>query len=292
MKTKTLLYLASGPIIPEYQQLPFGKMIFVDRNQQQMNFQDDRFEFIRADALFAIERLIEKNIKIDYLVSVNEGLWGGGGDYPVLSDFMLGYLSPILSDEFFLICDPIYYRALPMTLNPQWGFTKSVVPTEDPSFINPSLFSYSQRESNRISNSDYGKVFRLERNRTVKNLIIRDGLNCKLIYGSIWDDASKLDMIGINLISRQEIRGNNRIRITIDAYFRQKGVYDLNQKSISDIIQFAQLNGHQHLGLSPWMDGDYDEVINYIRSCDLGGIESITFYHLRKKDFAMLYQME
>jgi len=290
MNTKTLLYLASGPIIPEYQQLPFGKMIFVDRQQQQINFRDNRFQFIHADALFAVGRLIKKNIKIDYLVSVNEGLAEGGGNYPVLSDFMLGYLSPILSEEFFLICDPSYYRIRPMTLNPEWGFTRSIVRPEDPSFIYPSLFANSQRT--RIFNPDYGKVFQLKRNRTVKGLNIRDGLNCKLIYGSIWDDASNLDMIGIKLTSRQEIRSVNRRSITIDQYFRQKGVYDLNQKSIFDIIQYAQLNGYQHLGLSPWMDGKYNKVINALRSCDLGCIKSIAFYHLHKKDFAMLYQIE
>jgi len=142
MKNKTLLYLASGEIYEDYCKLPFKKMIFVDRQNQDISFQDDRINFIRADALFAIEQSRNNKIKIDYLVSINEGILEGGGNYPVLSDFMLGYMSPILSDEFFLIYDPSYYRSLYMNLNPEWGFKKTVVNSEDPGYIFPSMFSY------------------------------------------------------------------------------------------------------------------------------------------------------
>jgi hypothetical protein len=291
MNEKTLLYLASGPIIPEYRDLPFGKMIFVDRTSQEIPFQDDRFEFIKADALIAIEQLLKRKIKIDYLVSVNEGLFGGGGNYPVLSDFMLGYLSPILSDEFFLVCDPKYYRAIPMYLNPEWGFKSSSVNTTDPNYIYPSLFEYGQRISNTPENPDFGEVYKLTLDKTVRSLQVNPDLDMKLIYGSIWDDADKLDLLGISLLSRHEIRRPGRNHFSISQFFREKGVYDLQGTTIQEIIAHAQANGLKRIGLSPWMDGEYAEVIQFLRDFKPGCIESIYFYHLRKRDFRQIYQV-
>jgi len=286
-ESKTLLYLASGPIIPEYQDLPFGKMIFVDRCGDQGNVQDNRFEFIRADALIAVEQLLERNIKIDYLVSVNEGLWEGGGNYPVLSDFMLGYLSPILSDEFILVCCPEYYKALRMTLKPEWGFRKTILTETDPGFIYPSLFEFNQRRQNLLYNPDFGKVYKMTREKSIRLLQLNLNLDIKLIYGSIWDAAAELDLIGINLLSRQQIDtpGGGG---TIDKFFKDKGVFDLNGRSIQEITAHVKAKGFKRLGLCPWMNHNYSHVIAYLRELEPGSIESIHFYHLHERDFKQL----
>ena len=68
MINKNLLYLASGEIVPEYMNLELGKLIFVDRTKEQINFNDPRFEFLHGDALTAADELISRNIKIHYLV--------------------------------------------------------------------------------------------------------------------------------------------------------------------------------------------------------------------------------
>ncbi len=291
MNTKTLLYLASGQIYEDYRRLPFKKMICVDRQIQDINFQDNRFDFICSDALIAIEQLRNSNTKIDYLVNINDGILGGGGDYPILSDFMLGFLSPILSDEFFLIFDPAYYGSLRIKIKPEWGFNKSIVQIDDEAYVYPSFFSYSQRANNLIYNPSFGKVFRMNKTRKEKKIKIREDLESSLIYASIWDDEKKLDLMGINLTSTYTIPLLNRRSLRINDFFIQKGVYNLNQKSIQDVIKYANFKGHKHLGLSPWMNGEYTEVINYLRNCELGCVKSIRFYHLRKKDFPQLYNI-
>jgi len=75
---KTLLYLASGEYYPEYDTLPFDRLIFVDRNigfAKSYPKNDPRIRFIPADALIAIDMLKKEGVKIDCLVSVNEGLY-------------------------------------------------------------------------------------------------------------------------------------------------------------------------------------------------------------------------
>ena len=283
MRDKNLLYLASGKIVPEYRELKFGKLIFIDRTKKQINFADDRFEFLHGDALTAVHELIKRDFKIHYLVSLNEGLWGGGGNYPVLSDFLIGYLSPLLADELILICDPSYYKTLGMNLHLEWGFECSQVDAADPAYIKPVIFSNEREVSDK---ENYGRVFRLKRNRIKKSYTFQSSTNFNAVYGSIWDEAKELDLIGINLLSKHSFRNSKRpFNLTIDEFFIGKGVYNLHNKSISEVIEFARLNGFKHLGLGPWMNGNYADVFNYLKENKLEGIESLTFFNLRKKDF-------
>lgn len=283
MRNKNLLYLASGKIAAEYMDLELGKLIFVDRNKEQINFNDSRFEFLHGDALTAVDELISRDIKIHYLVSLNEGIWGGGGNYPVLSDFLIGYLSPILADELILICDPFYYKQLGMHLHLQWGFECSRVDVSDPAFIQPVIFSNGRRDS---GDENYGRVFRLKRNRINKSYTFQSGTKINVVYGSVWDESKNLDLIGINLLSKHCIRIYNRpFNSTIDEFFTSKGVYNLHNKSINEVIEFARLNGRKQLGLGPWMKGKYNDVFNYLKENKPEGIESLTFFHLRKRDF-------
>ena len=285
MRNKNLLYLASGGIVPEYRELKFGKLIFIDRTKKQISFADDRFEFLHGDALTAVDELITRDFKIHYLVSLNEGLSGGGGNYPILSDFLIGYLSPILADELILICDPSYYKQIGMKLHIEWGFECSPVDIADQAYIQPFIFSNKKKDS---GNEDYGKVFRLKRNRIKKSYAFQSGgTNFNVVYGSVWDEVKELDLIGINLLSKHSFRNFKRpFNLTIDEFFIGKGVYNLNNKSINEVIEFARINGRKHLGLGPWMDGKYSDVFNYLKENRLEGIESLTFFNLRKKDFA------
>ena len=291
-KQKTLLYLASGPVIAEYAQLPYERKIFVDRNRFQASVNGSGLEFIHADALLAIDELKSRNITIHCLVSVNEGLSEGGGDYPVLSDFMMGYLSPILADEFILIYDPRYYWRERINIHIGWGFESTQIHHGQPDFIYPALFANEIREHGQREDPSFGAVIRLKRNRRETSLEMGRNVSFKLVYGSIWDDESHLDMMGINLINDQLIRVSAQRHTSISAFFLQNPkVYDLRNKGMAEIIQYAIENGFKHIGLCPWMDGNYEEVLNHLRSGPLGSIESITFYHLDDGDFAQLYQL-
>jgi hypothetical protein len=291
---KTLLYLASGPYCIHYADLPFDRMIFVDRSQKRgETYPGDsgRFRFISADALMAIDRLKREGVRIDCLVSVNEGLIQGGGTYPIFSGFLMGYLSPLLRDEFTLVCDLNYYVAQLRTPMGKldWGFKKlKRLQREDDGYIDPSIFSYSQQ---RYPRDGYGHVFVMQRQRSVTELSLPDtDTKVKIVHGSIWDDEKQLDLIGLNLLSRQPLMGGARGEIrSVDDFFRAKPkVMDINGQSFNEILTHCQERGHKRLGLTPWMGGNYQGVLDALRGMRDMPFESITFYHLNRNDFSML----
>jgi hypothetical protein len=295
---KTLLYLASGFCYPEYADLPFDKMIFVDRDRSLASSYkpySPKIEFIGKDALLAIDQLKSSNLKIDCLVSVNEGLYQGGGDYPVFSDFLMGYLSPILNDEFTLICDLKYYagphRGVFSKLD--LGFEKIRLTPEDKLYIKPTIFSCAKRQN---YTPNYGNVFLMKKKRKKKTINITSSIpELTVVNCSIWEDAEKLDFIGLNLVSKYSLgprcRSSYRYYTVYDFFINKPKVYDVNSKSIEEIIAYCIDNKLKRIGIVPWMKNHYEPVVEYLANLEQNVIESITFYHMNKNDFAYLYAL-
>jgi hypothetical protein len=306
---KTLLYLASGEYYPEYETLPFERLIFVDRSQSYAKSypkNNPRIRYIAADALFAIDMLKQEGVKIDCLVSLNEGLYGGGGNYPIFSGFLMGYLSRLLNDKFTLVCNLNYYASELKILNKlDWGFKKNkMLKPSMPDYIDPALFSYSQHQS---KNANFGNVFIMEREKSEIAFNLPDSLTkIKIIHGSIWEDEQTLDVIGLNLLSKYSLRDNNNDNLnknnkknentkinTVNQFFNAKPkVMDISGKSFSEIVENCEGKGFKHIGLTPWNKGNYQDVINYLRNLNDKTFDSINFYHLNKKDFKVLREFD
>jgi hypothetical protein len=306
---KTLLYLASGEYYPEYETLPFERLIFVDRSQSYAKSypkNNPRIRYIAADALFAIDMLKQEGVKIDCLVSLNEGLYGGGGNYPIFSGFLMGYLSRLLNDKFTLVCNLNYYASELKILNKlDWGFKKNkMLKPSMPDYIDPTVFSYSQHQS---KNANFGNVFIMEREKSEIAFNLPDSLTkIKIIHGSIWEDEQTLDVIGLNLLSKYSLHDNNNDNLnknnkknentkinTVNQFFNAKPkVMDISGKSFSEIMEYCMEKGYKHIGLTPWNKGNYQDVINYLRSLNDKTFNSINFYHLNKKDFKVLREFD
>jgi hypothetical protein len=291
---RTLLYLASGQYHPLYDNLPFDKIILVDRSVKDFykNYQNLRsitdlpiIECLSMDALYAIDYLKERNIKIDCLVSVNEGLYNGGGTYPIFSDMLLGYLSPILKDDLLVITDLSYYLKMhDRVAKMDWGFDKKKLKTSEPGYINPNIFS----RQNRNSSSVEGDVYRLK--RVNKETILKVGpfAKVKIIHDSIWRDEKELDLLGINIDCGHKITQKE----TVSDFFNKKtNVFNIKGKSFKGIVAHCLKNNIKSVGLMPWLDGKYESVINYLKSLDKELPFEIRFYHLRKGDFKELYML-
>jgi hypothetical protein len=303
---KTLLYLASGKYYPEYAALPFDRLIFVDRSPgyaKSYPENNPQIRFIGADALRAIDMLKQEEVKVDCLVSVNEGLDEGGGNYPIFSGFLMGYLSPLLHDKFTLVCNLNNYKSKYKILNKlDWGFKKlkKIEPGME-GYIDPAQFSYAQHQS---ASANFGNVYLMQRDRSEISLNIPNSFTqAKIIHGSIWDDEQILDVIGLNLLSKHSLHdysnGNynknnekNKIR-TVDSFFEAKSkVMDINGRSFAEIMADCKAKGCQRIGLTPWKKGDYKEVIEYLKNNNDNAFISITFYHLNKKDFKALREVD
>ncbi len=303
---RTLLYLASGQYHPLYDSLPFDKIILVDRHvkdfykdylkeqskigkifkNKTITLRKPEIECINMDALYAIDYLKERNEKIDCLVSMNEGFCDGYGSYPIFSDMLFGYLSPILKDYLLVINDLNYYALCSKVSKMDWGFEKKKLKASEPGYINPYIFSSEYRFSNLIKG--VGNVYRLYRNRKVTNLCIGHFNKVKIIHDSIWRDENELDLLGINIDCGHEVTKKE----TVSDFFNKKtNVFNIKGKSFEEIVAYCLKNNIKSVGLMPWLDGKYESVINFLKSLDKELPFEIRFYHLGKRDFKELYML-
>ncbi len=294
MKTgKTLLYLASGSYKPEYEYLTFDRMFFVDGNssfEKTYPKKHPKITFLGMDALLAIDQLKAEHIKIDCLVLINEGLWQGGGSYPLFSDFLMGYLSPILKEDYLLICDLSYYNSnLNAVTKMDWGhkITRKIT-SEDNGYINPKLFT-SYREFS--PDEAFGDMFLMEKSRKVTHINSTiSNVKIEIVHGSIWEDEVNLDFIGLNLRSNHQLVGSANGRQNVVDFFESKPkVHNIKEKHFSDIMDTCIKSDVKRVGLVAWNNGNYEEIINLINALPSNNMESIRFYHLNKGDFKDMY---
>ena len=286
----TLLYLASGQYRRSYEDLPFERVILVDRVLKRFpnaRPEKSKAKLLMGDALPAIKKLKERDgLKIDCLVSVNEGLCEGGGDYPIFNEMLIGYLNPILADELLVITDVRYYSGVHMRKRVEkmdWGFTAEKLSRDHPKFIEPRLFTtYGNPRG-----ENYGDVYLLKRDRKETVLELNPNLEILLVKGSIWEAEDKLGVIGLNLRPPQTYGG----QIIYRFFSPLTRVFNINCKSIEDILAYSEERQIKHLGLIPWMNDDYCHVIDVLRTHRPKQLEKITFYHLRKNDYQMLYDL-
>ena len=291
--SKTLLYLASGGYKLEYEDLAFDHLYFVDGNSNfKKSYPEDhpKITFLGMDALFAIDQLKSKQVKIDCLVLINEGLWQGGGSYPLFSDFLIGYLSPILQDEYLLICDLSYYDSnLNAVTKMDWGhkIIKNLK-SEDNGYINPQLFT-SYREFSQ--DEAFGEVFQMEKSCKVTPLnSINSDVKIEIVHGSIWEDENDLDFIGLNLRSKHQLVGKANGRQNVVDFFESKPkVHNIKEKQFLEIMDSCIKSNAKRVGLVAWNNGNYEEIVNLINALPTNNLELIRFYHLNIGDFDDIY---
>jgi hypothetical protein len=293
--SKTLLYLASGAYKTEYENLPFDHLYFVDGNSNfKKSYPEDhpKITFLGMDALFAIDYLKSKQVKIDCLVLINEGLYQGGGSYPLFSDFLIGYLSPILQAEYLLICDLSYYDSnLNAVTKMDWAhkIIKKLI-SADNTYINPKLFT-SYREFSQ--DETFGNVLLMKKERKVTSLNSDTiGMKIEIVHGSIWEDEDDLDFIGLNLRSKHQLVGRANSRQNVVDFFESKPkVHNIKEKHFSEIMDNCIKSDVKRVGLVAWNNGNYEEIVNLINALPSNNLESIRFYHLNKGDFEDIYAL-
>jgi hypothetical protein len=105
----TLVYFASGPYKIEYENLTYDQIYLIDNCFKSEIFEIGKVKCIGMDCLKAVDYLKGKGVIIDCFVSLNEGLYEGGGSYAINSDMFLGYVMPIMRNEYYHIMNKNYY---------------------------------------------------------------------------------------------------------------------------------------------------------------------------------------
>jgi hypothetical protein len=293
---KTLVYLASGAFKKEYYTLQFDAMYFIDYDaelRKSYPIESTNILFIGKDALLSIDELKRNNVQIDCLVVINEGLFEGGGVYPMFSDFLMGYLYSLLKDEFTLITDLNYYKTTTYKALSKldWAVEKiSELFPGDQNYISPRIFTTYASDMAE----PFGQVFKMRKVDCETVLSTKNNrLKIKLIHGSIWTDADDLDYIGLKLSNdgvRLTSSGIRNIQTSSDFFSAKTNVQNLNNKSFEEILRDAESKQAQVLGLTPWGACDYENVLTLLENHQGTQVKEVRFYHLNKNDFAGIYK--
>lgn len=262
---KTLVYFASGPKRERYYNLNYDKVILIDKIFDKPNsktiydLKRNKIVCIGMDCLQSIEYLKHNNIKIDCFVVLNEGLFEGGGSYPLHGDFFLGKIMPLFNKEYIHIFSPSYYRIRKIE-KLDIPFSKKQLSEYDNQFIDPKVFS----------NHSGGKVYLMTKNTSriefsVGNTIVR------IVNDSIWEDYDYLDLLFLSG------KGNH-----FNGFNKVKSI-----SSFSNMMQVAEDMKLACVGCTPF-GGAYVDIIKNIAKATITYPKEISFYHLNTTDFSEL----
>jgi hypothetical protein len=271
---KTLVYFASGCYRSEYQKLDYDRIILIDncfKNKKRYPksvFYKGKVTCLGMDCLKSIEFLKNKNIKIDCFVSLNEGLFEGGGSYAINSDFFLGYIMPLLKDTYIHIMNRYYYHNM-YNVSMDLPYEMEEISKNENNYISPFTFSKADYHEG------HAKVYKMTRIFNTQQYAFNPRLIFSINHDSIWNHYENMDLIAISF--SQQGQG---------AYFDNfPKTINLNSSTIDEIFLYCKLNKIEKLGFTPWGNGDYKSFINLLKDFRDDYPKEIFLFHLNKNDY-------
>lgn len=267
---KNLVYFASGSYKEDYQNLPYDHIYLIDGR---FHFNRDnevigKVTCLKMDALEAANHLINHKIFIDCFVSINEGLFEGGGNYVINSDAFMGYVFPILREQFIHIIDRAYYN-YPYIVKMNWPVIKKEINIGDEFYLDPNLFSTVTRE-------DYGNVYLIKKEVKKRKLDLACKTSVFVVNDSIWSDYNKEDFFFLSI--------NNPN--TNEIFYSRSNVLNVNDYTFNEILILCEEKKIAKIRMMPWLRGQYEEIINAIIQNKNEYPKEIYFYHMNKKDYS------
>lgn len=224
------------------------------------------------DCLDAVNYLKKSEIQIDCMVSLSEGIYEGGAQYPINSDMFLGHAMKIFSDEYIHIMNQNYYQREHHHVTMDLPYLKTEIFEGDQDYLNPYLFSEDEYHKGNA------KVFRMKKYTSVKYLNINPKIRLSIIHDSIWKYKDKLDLIAISILPQGQ--GN---------FFNRSGkVVSLRDLSITEILDHCVQNKIERIGFTPWGNGNYFSFVNLIKNYSKEYPKEISLFHLNNNDFSSL----
>ena len=292
---KNLVYFASGGKVKEpYFDLPYDNIFLVDFDFRNNDHVGDKIFCLKLDCICAVKIFELIGIKIDCFVCINEGLFEGGGKYPINADVFLGYCFPILEDPFLHIGYPGYYSTKKYTHYRKHyldlPYDKKIeLSSETESQINPDIFAERYE--------GLGKIFELSNKSKRSKKIQFDNITVTVKHMSIWSDKKQLDAIFTRSSSSSYVQKklqsleNNVFMISYTSSTRVQedmpSTYD-----IRDIIELCALKKFEKIGLVPNGSSNYIKQIETFERLSRGYPKKITYYHLNKDDYKALYNLD
>ncbi|MCK9236276.1 MAG: hypothetical protein WDA08_12220 [Weeksellaceae bacterium] len=272
---KTLVYFASGPIREEYQELNFDRIYLIDnyfknRTRYPKNvYNKDKVTCLGMDCLESIEYLKRENIKIDTFVSLNEGLYEGGGSYAINSDMFLGYAMPLFKEQYIHIMNKNYYHNM-YHVSMDIPYSIEEIKEDDTRYLSPFIFSKDDYHKGHV------KVFQMSRLDTAKTEInINSQIRLQIIHDSIWNHYEELSMCVISFSNQGQG----------DFFDNIPKVLNLNKTSLDDIFNYCEKNRVKKIGFTPFGRGYYKNLLKKLEEFNNDYPKEIFMYHLNKNDY-------
>jgi hypothetical protein len=266
---KTLAYFASGTEEMDFSDFDYDRIILVDNSYKTGSYNlkvENNKTIIKmaCDSIEAVEILKEKEIKLDCFIAINEGLFEGGGHYPLNGEYFLAYLSPVLKNIYYHIYAPDYYNNHDFrTLASKNAFRKcSFNRKGEVDFktagINPSIL-------NNAGNYNL-KCFKMQR-KEEETFEISE--NIKLIYGNIWNHVEELEYLFFPKNSHTDyIAKHNNI------HWFAKGEFPfVKLNELLKTLKFSKI------GIIPWHSNNYKKELRQLEEfANSNNIEIMMFF--------------
>ena len=269
---RTLVYFASGPNRKEYQNLNFDKIYLIDncfKNQRRYKksiFSIGKVTCIGMDCLEAVSFLKKHRIKIDCFVSLNEGLYEGGGSYAINSDMFLGFVMPLLRDNYIHIMNKNYY-CNNYNVSMDLPYDMEEITYNDNNLLSPFMFSKENYHKG------HAKVFQMTKIQNIETITINPMIKLSILHDSIWNYYDELD----NIILSFSDQAQNSFFDTIPKVIKHH--------NLTEIMTEHKANKVQRIGLTPWTGGCYSEFIRNLRQNKTEHPKEIILFHLNKDDY-------
>lgn len=266
---KTLAYFASGINNPgRFESLDFADIIYlIDHRFDGTYYKSNKVICLGMNALESIDYFIQNNIKLDYFVSVNDGLFEGGGTYAIQSDIFIGYAMQVLKDEYIHVINWDYYNYYINHYRKEGlldlPYDKSEITKGDKEYFDTSIFS-----NNYPNSAIYKNTFtKTETQYKINNRVIT------ITNDSIWKYVEQLDLILVpfNKMEWRSFFYSNEKVNKMNAM--KKLIIDCNEKKIEKI------------GILPWRKGEYKYIYEILNEDKHEYPKEIGFYHLNRNDF-------
>ncbi|MFM2208033.1 MAG: hypothetical protein RL213_2008 [Bacteroidota bacterium] len=275
---KTLIYFASGTRTRGYASLGYDKVYLLDFGFRESAEGGNVIEksktvtCIGGDCLESVQILKDRNVTIDCFVCLNEGIFEGGGIYPINSDPFLGYVMPLFSSSYIHIMSYDYYcRSVRITMD--WPYDMVEIGEDDSRYINPVVFDENRQ-------GVYGaKAYQMAWNPLPSvSFPVKPGMMLNIIHDTVWRYEDSLQRIYISF-KHQNFR---------DFFGKRPNVSNIADTSIPEILNFCTQNRVEKIGFTPWSKGRYDEFLQQLIDHQGEYPKEVSLFHLNKLDYSGL----
>jgi hypothetical protein len=148
-------------------------------------------------------------------------------------------------------------------------YEKTEILSDDTNYLDYNIFS---KADYHLGNA---KMFKMTKNRIETSVLTTNNLKIRIIQDSIWNDFDDLEFLVMGI--------NNQNQFFVPK--KSKKIISNKEKKISEILEFADLKKYTTIGFTPWLNGNYFDVIEILNNFKSDYLKEIRFYHLNKNDY-------